>query len=104
MGRRLLQAWPEGQLDGEHPRGNGDMPPPGEKLPDGRWTPGTLLLTPRGELVRVLDFTTEYLNQSRSDAVFTKPLSRPERPWQLWSSTDLFPAPDEPRSAPVNDA
>ncbi|MGH4015130.1 MAG: hypothetical protein ACRDSL_14655 [Pseudonocardiaceae bacterium] len=61
---------------------------PGTRLRDGRWPAGTLVLTPHGVRARVLN------HDLRSDAVFVQPTGRPERPWQLWSSSELTAFPD----------
>lgn len=57
--------------------------------PARRLAPGTLVTTPTGQRARVLPHDTEHPNQSCGDAVFVHPLCHPERPWQLWSSTQL---------------
>jgi hypothetical protein len=67
---------------------------PGKKLPDGRWAPGTLVVTPHGQRGRVLPYDTEHSSQYGS-AVFVHLLARPERPWQLWKSAELTAVADD---------
>ncbi len=73
---------------------------PGEQLPDGRWTPGTVVKAPTGHRARVLPYDTEFPNQPHSDAVFVQPLHHPELPWQLVSSNDLTAISDESPTDP----
>lgn len=70
---------------------------PGERLPDGRWTPGTQVRTPAGGHAQVLPYATDIPNPTGSDAVFVQPAGPPERPWQLLSSAELTALPGENR-------
>lgn len=77
--------------------------PPGVKLPDGRWSAGTLVETPHGVRARVLPcFDTSHTCEG--DVVFVHPVRHRgelERPWQLWSSAELTVTEDGPDLRPV---
>ncbi|HEU0087557.1 MAG TPA: hypothetical protein VFQ77_07885 [Pseudonocardiaceae bacterium] len=72
---------------------------PDKKLPDGRWAPGTLVMTPHGQRGRVLPYTTEHPSQY-GNSVFVHLLARPERPWQLWDSSELTAVTDDDPTNP----
>ena len=74
------------------------MGAPGERLRDGRWAPGTLVRdTDRRLCPGAVPYATDIPDHGWGDSVFVQSVGRPERPWQLWSSSALTAIPDQPQ-------